>query len=109
MKWKFLFFKNHLSYNANFILIDWYGYQKNVPKKQEAKILKLICFFFFRKKRFYKTPQDFTIDYPFNSKYGKIVSVLTLLSATECFAPNPIDKLMQLISLGTHIISTKLI
>lgn len=67
------------------------------PKTEKVKTLKL------------DTLQDFTIDYPFNSKYGKIVSVLTLLSATECFAPNPIDKLMQLISLGTHIISTKLI
>ena len=49
--------------------------------------------------------QDFTIDYPFNSKCGKRILSLNLLltKLRNALAPKSLDKLMRLISLGPHI------
>ena len=78
------------------------GVQKIVPKKQKNKFLKLTCLFLKRsfkkfvskKEVYYETLQDFTINYPFNSRYGKRIFIL---------APEALGKLMQLISLEPHV------
>ena len=84
---------------ANFILVDQYGCQKNVPKKQKVKLLTLTCLFV--KRKFNETHKDFSINYPFKNKCRKTISVFNLPSTKlqNTLESNSLDKPMQLVSI----------
>ena len=47
------------------------GAQKNIPKKQNVKMLGLTCMFV--KKKFNEIHEDFSINYPYIRKCGKTI------------------------------------
>ena len=85
---------------ANFILVVQYGRRKKCPKKQKVKLLTLTCLFI--KRKFKETHKDFSINYPYNSKCGKTLTLL-LTKLQNTLAPNSLDKLIQLNSMEPHI------
>ena len=85
---------------ANFILVVQYGRPKKCPKKQKVKLLTLTCLFI--KRKFKETHKDFSINYPYNSKCGKTLTLL-LTKLQNTLAPNSLDKLIQLNSMEPHI------
>ena len=47
------------------------GAEKNVPQKQKVKLLTLACLFL--KRKFNESPKDFSINYPYSNKCGKMI------------------------------------
>ena len=83
---------------VNFIPVDWYVFPTRV------KLLEIGCLFV--KRKFNGTQKDFSINYPCNSKCGKMIFSFKSFFLTKLWntlAPNSLDKLMQLISVVPHI------
>ena len=58
----------------------------------------------FVKREFNETHKDFSINYPYNSKCGKMIFGSNFFSTKlqNTLEPNSLDKLMQLISMEPH-------